>query len=111
MRFMRGGTSQMRVASLSDPRVRAVVYALLGVLWMLPFWSHPLSCPFGLHDWAYPCLASQRSAYLPSLVAPWWDTNLGLPHAIPQITPPWLLLGSLVALSPALGLRIFILAA
>jgi len=111
MRPMRDRTSSGRRSSLSDSRARALAYAALGVLCMLPFWQHPFACPFGLHDWAYPCLRSQAGSYLPSLVAPWWDTNLGVPHALPQITPPWMLLGLLVAVSPAIGLRVFLLAA
>lgn len=111
MRFMRDWSSIGRLASLSGLPGRALTYAALGALWMLPFWTHPFACPFGSHDWAYPCLNEQRDAYLPSLVAPWWDTDLGLPHALPQITPPWMLLGVLVAISPAIGLRIFLFAA
>lgn len=111
MRSMSGVISSAPRSHLSGLTVRATAYAILGVLWMLPFWTHFRACPMGLHDWAYPCLDQQRSAYLPSLVAPWWDTDLGVAHALPQITLPWLLLGALVWLSPAVGLRLFILAA
>src|SRR5690349_3197070 len=111
MRSMRDRISSARLPSLSDMRVRTCAYAVLGILWMLPFWAHPFACPFGLHDWAYPCLPAQSGSYLPSLVAPWWDTDLGSPHALPQITPPWLVLGVLAAFSPAIGVRLFVLAA
>ncbi|MFI5389382.1 MAG: hypothetical protein ACHQY2_06650, partial [Candidatus Eremiobacterales bacterium] len=108
---MSGVISSAPRSHLSGLAVRAATYAILGVLWMLPFWTHVGACPMGLHDWAYPCVDQQRSTYLPSLVAPWWDTDLGVAHALPQVSLPWLLLGALVWISPALGLRLFILAA
>ncbi len=111
MRSMSGVISSAPRSHLSGLAVRAATYAILGVLWMLPFWTHVGACPMGLHDWAYPCVDQQRSTYLPSLVAPWWDTDLGVAHALPQVSLPWLLLGALVWISPALGLRLFILAA
>jgi len=111
MRSMSGVISSAPRSHLSGLRARAIGYAILGILWMLPFWTHFGACPMGLHDWAYPCLDQQRNTYLPSLVAPWWDTDLGVAHALPQITLPWLLLGALVWISPALGVRLFILAA
>ena len=111
MRSMSGVISSAPRSHLSGLSARAIGYAILGVLWMLPFWTHAGACPMGLHDWAYPCLDQQRNTYLPSLVAPWWDTDLGIAHALPQITLPWLFLGALVWISPALGLRLFILAA
>lgn len=108
---MSGVISSAPRSHLSGLGVRAAAYAILGVLWMLPFWTHVGACPMGLHDWAYPCLDQQRGTYLPSLVAPWWDTDLGVAHVLPQVSLPWLLLGALVWISPALGLRLFILIA
>ena len=111
MRSMSGEISSAPRPHLSGLAVRVAAYAILGVLWMLPFWTHARACPMGLHDWAYPCLDQQRGTYLPSLVAPWWDTDLGVAHALPQISLPWLLLGALVWISPSLGVRLFILVA
>src|SRR4029077_17829513 len=64
MRIMGGVISSGPHPHLSGIGARSIAYTALGVLWMLPFWTHLTSCPVGLHDWAYPCLDEQRAAYL-----------------------------------------------
>ena len=88
---------------------RAIGYAALTVLWMAPMWLHPAACPFGLHDWAMPCFPEQRADFFASLFAPWSQTNLGVPQFRPQVNLPFAILGACVALSPAIGLRAFLL--
>jgi len=102
------------VKSRTPPRVsldryrRAGVYLLLSVTFLFPFFRHPMDCPFGLHDWAFPCFDAQRQHLLGYYLSPWFERNLGQIDPLPHANPVLAVLYIIASWSPTIALRGFL---
>lgn len=88
---------------------RACVYFLLSLAFLSPFLLHPTLCPFGLHDWAFPCFDAQRPHIFGYYLSPWSERNLGQINPLPFANPVQALLYAAASLSPEIALRCFLL--
>ena len=95
------------VVSLDRYR-RAGVYLLLSVAFLFPFLRNPVACPFGLHDWAFPCFDAQRTHLLGFYLSPWFERNLGQIDPLPHANPVLAVLYMIASLSPTIALRGFL---
>jgi hypothetical protein len=90
---------------------RAGVYLLLSLAFLSSFFLHPTACPFGLHDWAFPCFDAQRPHIFGYYLAPWFERNLGQIDPLPHANPTQALLYAVASVSPMIALRGFLLIA
>jgi len=81
------------------------MYGLFAALLLLPLLVQPHACPFGLHDWSFPCYPEQARHFFAIQLAPWVELGLGSPNPAPHVNPIVAPLYLVASLAPDIALR------